>query len=140
MSIRHLAICVFRHQTRILVGRGFDEETKEPFLRPLGGAVEFGERVVDALRREIREELGVEITNPVQLGVLENLFTYCGQPGHEIVFVFDAEFADPQLYSEPTLPLLEPVWGGSAEWLDLVDPSSVPLYPEGLAKLLEMAG
>ena len=79
-SIRLLAICAFRHPNRILVGRGFDEQKKEAFFRPHGGAVEFGERAVDALRREIREELGAEIQNPVQLGVLENLFTYRARP------------------------------------------------------------
>ena len=77
----HVEVCVFRHRTRILVARGFDDVKNEAFLRPLGGAVEFDEMVLDALRREIREELGVEISDPVQLGVLENVFTYRGPLG-----------------------------------------------------------
>ena len=135
-AIRHLAICVFRHRTRILVARGFDDVKNEPFLRPLGGAVEFGEMVVDALRREIREELGVEISDPVQLGVLENVFTYRGQAGHEIVFVFDAKFVDLELYAKKSLPLNEPIWDGAARWIDLVEPLPAALYPEGLTALL----
>ena len=132
-------MCVFRHRTRILVARGFDDIKNEAFLRPLGGAVEFGEMVVDTLRREIREELGVEIAEPVQLGVLENVFTYRGQPGHEIVFVFDAKFVDTELYAKPSLPLNEPVWDGPARWIDLVDPLPAALYPEGLTALLSAA-
>ena len=99
-AIRNLAICVFRHHSRILVAQGFDDVKNESFLRPLGGAIEFGEMAVEALRREIREELGVEIAEPVRLGVLENVFTYRGQPGHEVIFVFDARFVDAGLYQQ----------------------------------------
>lgn len=119
------------------MARGFDDAKQEHFLRPLGGAVEFGETAEDALRREIREELGAEITRPVQLGVLENVFTYRGRPGHEIVFVFDARFVDRRLYARPSLPLAEDVWDGAARWIDLADPPPARLYPEGLLALLE---
>ncbi len=136
-SIRHLVICVFRDKTRILVAQGFDDVKRETFLRPLGGAVEFGELAVDALRREIREELGAEITDPVRLGVLENVFTYLGRPGHEIVFVYDAKFVDADLYSSTDVPLNESVWDGGARWIDLADPLPAPLYPDGLMTLLK---
>lgn len=138
-SIRNLVISVFRNETRILVAQGFDDVKQEWFLRPLGGAVKFGELAVDALRREIREELGEEITDPVQLGVLENVFTYRGEPGHEIVFVFDARFVDADVYSRTRLSLNEPVWDGSARWIDLADPLPFALYPEGLTTLLNAA-
>ena len=135
-SIRQIAICVFRRGTRILVGRAFDEVKNEEFYRPLGGSIEFGETAVDAVRREILEELRAEISNPVQLGVLENIFTYAGRQGHEFVVVFDAEFTDSSLYNKATLPLFEEVWGGEAFWLDLAEPLPAPLYPHGLSALL----
>lgn len=138
-SIRILVICVFRDGTRILVGQGLDDVKNEVFMRPLGGAVEFGELAADALRREIREEIGAEITDPTRLGVLENVFTYQGQPGHEVVFVYDARFADPGLYAKSSIPLNEPVWDGSARWIDLSDPLPHPLYPDGLTALLRSA-
>lgn len=136
-SIRNLVICVFRDGTRILVGQGFDDVKNETFMRPLGGAVEFGERAADALRREIREELGVEITDLTRLGVLENVFTYQGQPGHELVLVYDARFVDPGLYAKSSIPLNESVWDGRARWIDLSTPPSHPLFPDGLAALLD---
>jgi len=70
--IRFVVLCVFRDAGRILVGRGYDDIEDEAFLRPLGGSVEFGETAVDAIRREIREELHAEIADPVLLGVLES--------------------------------------------------------------------
>ena len=135
-SIRHVAICVFRDRGRILVARGHDDVKNERFFRPLGGAVEFGELAVEALRREIKEELGLEIKEPVQLGVIENRFEYRGNPGHEIVFVFDALFIDPNIYAGGQVPICEPGWDGPAEWLSLEEPFAMPLYPQGLLDLL----
>ena len=96
-----------------------------------------GEAAVDAVRREIREELRAEISNPVRIGVLENIFMCAGQPGHELVVVFDAELTDSSFYHERTLPLFEEVWGGAAFWLDLAEPLPGPLYPHGHSTLLE---
>ena len=135
-GIRHVAICVFSHRGRILVGRGYDAVKRERFYRPLGGAVEFGELAVEALRREIREELELDIEDPIQLGVIENRFEYCGKPCHEVVFVFDARFTDPNVYAERELPINEPGWEGPAVWLDLRGPALEPLYPSGLGDLL----
>jgi hypothetical protein len=76
----------------------------------------------------------------VQLGVLENLFEHRGNPGHEIVCVFDASFADSRLYGAPTLPILEAGWHGPAQWISLSDRApTIPLYPDGLAALLGRA-
>ena len=134
---RVLVICLFRDGSRILVAQGYDQQKDEHFFRPIGGAVEFGETTVDAIRREVQEELGVEIDGIQRLGVLENLFRYNGKPGHEIVFVLDASFVDKSLYSAKELPIHEDVWIGPARWLDLESiPSGVRLYPDGVLELL----
>ena len=134
--IRVLAICVFRNGRKILVARGRDGTKGEQFLRPLGGEVEFGETAAEALVREIREELGHEIRDLAQLAVLENLFRYEGEQGHEVVFVFDARFDDPSAYKRRELPLQEAVWDGAARWIDLDDLPPDPLYPKGLLGVL----
>jgi len=77
-KIRPLAICVFRHEDRILVAEGRDEIKDETFYRPLGGAIEFGEYARDTLVRELREEIGAEIGDLQYLGALENVFAYMG--------------------------------------------------------------
>ena len=118
------------------MARGFDDTKGERFLRPVGGAVEFGETAVEALRREVREELREEIRDPVRLGVLENIFEYCGETGHEVVFVYDAAFVNGDLYSQPELELHEPIWDGAARWIDPERLPSEPLYPVGLLELL----
>ena len=136
--IRPLALCVLRNGTRILVSEGHDSVKGQTYYRPLGGGIEFGESSVAAITREIREELGVEITTPHLLGVLENIFTGEGAPGHEIVFVYDARFVDASLYIRSTIPFQEEGWVTPyAIWLDLNSlPADRPLYPDGLARLL----
>jgi ADP-ribose pyrophosphatase YjhB (NUDIX family) len=140
--IRPKAICVFRRGDRILVAHGFDRVKAERYARPLGGTIEFGERAEEALQREIREELGAEFREARLLGVLESLFTLEGRPGHEIVFVYDAEFAAPSSYEIPSLTIREPGWEGPATWVSIASYRSgpVPLYPDGLFELLESHG
>ena len=139
MRIRVLAICVFLHKRRILVARGYDSAKCEHFLRPIGGEVEFGESSVHALAREVREELGLELQDAALLGVLENVFSYDGRPGHEVVFVYDAAFVDATTYARDELPLHEDVWDGAARWIELDVAPSEPVYPQGLFELLGQA-
>ena len=60
----------------------------------MGGGIDFGEMAEAAVRRDLREELDVELLDERLLGVLENLFHAFGRYGHEIVFVYDCRFAD----------------------------------------------
>lgn len=139
--IRHVALCVFRHEGKILVMMGRDPLSREPFFRPLGGSVEFGEKAAEAARREIMEEVGEEITQPVLLGVLENVFDYGGRTLHEIVFVFEARFADPGVYHRERLEAVEadgtPL---DVKWVSVDGGAGEPpLYPTGLRDLLDGA-
>jgi ADP-ribose pyrophosphatase YjhB (NUDIX family) len=137
LSIRVIAICVVRHNNRILVAEGMDDVKRERFARPLGGAIELGETSQQAIVREIREELEQDVTDLRLLGVLENIFEYQGQPCHEIVFVYDGCLADSSLYEAPELKLHEAGWSSPAHWRSLDSfGDSCQLVPEGLAKLL----
>ena len=137
--IRPLAIGIFRRANQIMVFEGYDPLKGETFYRPLGGEIEFGEKAEDALRREILEELGAEITNIRFLGVLENIFVFNGEPGHEIVMVFDGQFTDSSIYRQEELIANEdngqPM---KVLWLPLNEFSTdtAPLYPQGLSEFL----
>jgi ADP-ribose pyrophosphatase YjhB (NUDIX family) len=141
-TIRPIAICIFRQNGCLLVGRGRDEQRNETYYRPPGGAIEFGERALEAVRREIREEIHAEIESPQLLGVLENTFQLEGEPKHELVFVFEARFSDLALYARSELTLYEPGWDGRLTWEPVLSfqNGAPPLYPEGLLDLLGEAG
>ena len=138
--IRPIAICLFRHNGRILVFEGYDPSKDKTFYRPLGGGIEFGEHSADAIHREIREELNAEVHDLVYLGTLENIFTFDGQPGHEIVQVYDGWLNDPELYEKTEIAAHEPVLDLplKVSWkrLDEFGPGKLILYPDGLLELL----
>ncbi len=140
--IRPLAICLFRTGDRILVAEGHDPVKGETFYRPIGGAIEFGERAAAALVREVREEIGEEIADLRYLGTLENLFTFNGRPGHEIILVFDGRFVDRHIYERAVLNGNEhDGLAFRAFWKSLSEfGPGAPLYPDGLTELLAQTG
>ena len=58
-----------------------------------GGHIEFGEKGAEALRREVREELGVDSSVGEMLGVVESSFVQHGKPHAEISLVYRLELA-----------------------------------------------
>ncbi|WP_433799138.1 NUDIX hydrolase [Actinomycetospora sp. CA-084318] len=135
--IRPLALGVVRRGDDLLLLEGHDAVRGLTFYRPLGGGIEFGELSEQALRREFREELGVELTDVARLGVLENIFEFEGVPGHEIAVLYSASIADPAFYerADPG-PILDE--GTPVRWLPLRDvvAGRAVLYPTGLLELL----
>ena len=82
--------------------------------------------------------IGAEIEGLYLLGTFENLYTYRGEPGHELVWLYEASLKDPALYKKDQLIADE---GGNAfpvEWVPLAffQRGEAPLYPDGLLELL----
>ncbi|MBD2175812.1 NUDIX domain-containing protein [Pseudanabaena sp. FACHB-1998] len=97
------AMCVCSYKESILVARGEDSQNGAIFYRPLGGSIEFGETSQNAIIREIKEEIGADLIDVKLLGVLESLFDFEGERGHEVVFIYDAQLVDKKLYAEKTI-------------------------------------
>ena len=138
-KIRPLAICVFRHQNKILVFEGYDPKKNQTFYRPLGGGIEFGERSDETVRREMMEELNAEVADLKYLATLENIFIFDGNPGHEIVQVYDGRLVDSGLYAQAEMSGYEAGAGQfQVVWKRLDEfNSQTPLYPDGLLELLK---
>ncbi len=136
--IRPIAICVCRDGGRILVAEGRDSKKSQTFYRPLGGTIEFGETGAEAVRREFQEEIGARLSGLRYLGTLENIFTYEGAAGHEIVLVYDGTLADPAFYRKEEIQGDEFGLKFKAVWkrLDEFGPGKPPVYPDGLLDLL----
>lgn len=126
------------HEERLLAAEVATDNGEVKGIRPLGGAVEFGETREEALEREFREELGCEITILSPWLAIENLFVHEGAPGHEFVFAADVRLNDASYYERQEIQLIEHdkiVW--TARWFDHHNlPKGVVLYPLGLAEQL----
>jgi 8-oxo-dGTP pyrophosphatase MutT (NUDIX family) len=138
-QIRPIALCVFLNNNRTLVFEGHDPVKGETFYRPLGGGIEFGERSEDAVRRELKEEINVDVGEIRYLGTLENIFTFNGGSYHEIVLVYDGRLTETGLYDQ-ALILGKEANGDDirALWKSLEEFESGKsiLYPHGLLNLL----
>lgn len=136
--VRVIAICLFTNEDRLLVSEGYDTVKETPYYRPLGGGVDPGETSTETIRREIREEIGQEITDLRLLDVSENIFTVDDRAGHEIVFVYDGAFVDTSVYARDSIIVhLDNGDTATAVWrsLDSFDEYH-RLVPEALMALL----
>ena len=138
-NIRAVALCAFRRGGDVLVFEGWDAVKQRRFRRFPGGGIDYGETAEAAVRREMREELDTELVDVQLLGVLENIFEFEGQPGHETVFVFEAGFAEPARYQalDAFLAADDGGWVDVA-WVPLaeLDDPVVPLVPDSCLALL----
>ena len=138
--IRPLAICIFRNNDRILAAEGYDSVKEQTFYRPLGGAIEFGEHSEQTIHRELMEEIGAEVRDLKYLGTLENIFVFNGNPGHEIVQVYDGALIESGLYEQVEVEGIEAdvdesfkaVWKRISEFVE----GKSTLYPSGLLDLM----
>src|SRR4051794_16304102 len=91
---------VIRRGSDVLLSFAIDPVSAVRYGRFLGGTIEFGERAEETVRRELHEEIGVELGSVSRLGVIEDVCEWGGRRHHEITFVFEASFADPAAYQQ----------------------------------------
>ena len=135
---RPVAVALIRRGDEILVFDVPDAVKDVVGWRPPGGTIEFGERGADTVVREIREELGVEIADVDYIATVENIFTYLGAAGHEIVRVYAARFVDQREYERSRFECIE---ANGARFICVWKPiedfrRGALLYPEGLLGLI----
>lgn len=137
-KIRPLALVLVENRGKILAKKDFDSHKQEDFYRIPGGGIELGETSEQALRREIREEFNAELEQVELLEVLENIFTYEGKPGHEIVFLYRADFVDKGMYEKEELVVLDEPEEQTLHWFDKEVLLSSNFYPEGVEKFVKV--
>lgn len=113
----------------------------DPFWTFPGGRAELGESAEQTLRREMKEELDVEVEIVRLLWFVENFFTYEDKHYHEIALYFLMQFPSTSKY----LVQSEPFQGQEKEvkltfqWFPLEPEvlSSLPLLPSFLQTALQ---
>ena len=134
-KIRPLAVALITKGNKILANKGYDPTKQEVFYRLPGGGIEFGEKAEDTLKRELKEENGIDIIVGKQLGVLENIFEFDGKKGHEIAFVFEAKLPD-ECKEKDKIPIIEKQKAREfSEFVEIMPQNKI--YPENALKLLK---
>jgi 8-oxo-dGTP pyrophosphatase MutT (NUDIX family) len=137
-QIRFLVIAVIKRGDRVFLSQGFDPVKNETFYRGMGGGVDFGESSFDALKREFIEEINAEITNIKYLGCLESIFQFKGTTGHEVIQVYQADFADEKFYEIESINFKEKERVKTALWVKINELKSgnLKLVPEDFVRFL----
>ncbi len=138
-SIRPKVVALVRRGDEILVFKWHDRARDETYFCPLGGGIEFGERGVETLRRELLEEIGIEVASATYLGLLENIFLLEGRPQHELVLVYETVLAeDERLRGSKVEGACEGEVPLEVFWMPLsfFEEKRAPLYPEGLLDMI----
>lgn len=68
----------------------FEQDQKENFYFAVGGRIKIGESSLESAKRELYEELKVEVHDLKFSTTLENFFEYDGNTYHEISMVYTA--------------------------------------------------
>jgi 8-oxo-dGTP pyrophosphatase MutT (NUDIX family) len=67
------------------------EKSRRGYVYTAGGKIKINESSLEAVKREIVEELGVSIENFTLRSVLENFYTNNEETIHEICFIYETE-------------------------------------------------
>ena len=137
-QIRVLALGLIKKDNRVFISQGYDPVKQKTFYRAMGGGVDFGETSLEALEREFQEEIQAQLTNISYLGCLENLFTFNGKQGHELLQVYQCDFVDAKFYEMESLVFTEGKRQKTALWVDiaLFKSGELLLVPEPFLALL----
>ena len=141
IETRQAALCLIRHGNAFLVAEIHDPKTNVVLHRPPGGGVEEGETPEQAVRRELREELGIALTNVLELGAVDHVWFWNGREVRERAWLFLASSSDDARLSRGECPELveadgqriKTVWRRMEESLA----SLPPLCPSRIPELLK---
>lgn len=134
-EIRPIALGLAIKDGKVLVSEGYDKVKGQTFYRCLGGGIEFLEKSDEALKREFKEEINADITVKDFLGLSENIFTFEGKNGHELVIIYSVDINDCD-YKEQ-YNIIDEV-NSIAKWIDIDKFKSGKeiIYPEEIVQYL----
>ncbi len=117
----------------------FEYASHKNFYNPPGGRAEMGETAAESLAREMREELGTDITIVRLLYVVEQFFTHKSIAHQTLGLYFLVTFpADTYLYTQPgPFTRVEENWHLNFAWLPIAELERFPIFPSFLRTSLQ---
>lgn len=120
----------------------FQGEPGDEGLAIPGGHVAYDETAADALARELREELGVEVRVGSLRAVAENFFPWRGRTCHQICLYYDVTLAAGELPQAP-FDMLDEMAHGKARvrfrWVPLAEVAGYTVYPPQMKQVIQEA-
>ncbi len=103
--------------------------SKDSFYSLIGGRVQLGESSLSAIKREILEEVGVEVKDKELklINVAENFFTYNSTKYHELLYIYKLE--NEEINDMDNFKTLDKE-DSFNEWFDIEEISNLDIKPE----------
>lgn len=139
---RASSLCIIWKDDSILLEQ-FPKGNGVITYRPVGGTIKYGEDSITTVIREVKEEINHDIIDPKLLGIVENIFPYYGEIGHEFDFIYEAKLSDEAAYENDVIQGVEGEKKFVAVWKklsDFKDNPRVKLVPDGLYEMLSNEG
>ncbi len=125
---------IIEHNRKVLMARNPQE--KRRFNYSVGGRVKFGEKLEDAVVRELEEETGLHCEVLRLVCIHENFFTDDdGVPFHEVSVYFTIKPDERLLLIENGHKTTDGPDGEYLEWIDLDNSSDITIYPQFLREI-----
>lgn len=136
--VRPAALCAIERDGAFLAFDIWDALTQRKVVRFPGGGIDYREYAIDAVRREMREELNTELDDVRFLGVIENIFGLKELPAHEIVFLFSARATNEAIYALDRNVAVEANEIVPLRWVALeeIESGRTTLVPDGALELI----
>lgn len=135
-DLRKIALGIAKKDNKVLVEKGHDKIEQIDFYRCLGGGIEENETPLEAVKREFKEELNIDIIVNKELGTIDSHFVYNGKNGHELVYLFDITIPEESLKENYTI--LDNDIASPGEWISIDEFKSGEkiIFPKGIIKYL----
>lgn len=122
----HRVSAVIINDNKILAQRN----TKDNTYYLVGGRVQFGETTEEALVRELKEELNIEVKTYQPLWINEHFFNVNSNPFHEIGMYYIVDICNTGfIHYEKSFEKKEQDRTNCYEWIDIDELDNIVLYP-----------
>lgn len=126
---------IIKKKNKVLVHHSIGSEH---FTLP-GGRVKEGESSIEALQREIKEEMDLETEYIRPVSFIENFFIMKGKEYHELLMTHELKFKNEKIYAKDRYEPAEPEKKGKLEflWIDIENIDNLNFVPEAMKKVLK---
>ena len=124
---------VIRNGDKVLLHKNMNDD----FYAVPGGRIKIGEDSISAIKRELFEEICVNINVDKMIGLVENFFEYNGNKHHEVMIVFSSSFdEDSEFYNQEVIKGIEKDGELNLVWKSIEDIKQLDVRPIKLKNVL----